>query len=950
MIKRILNCIKLIWSFIKRVFFAFFGKARWLLIIILFCTVTTVLSLVNFSLMPYIRGVRVGGVQSDEFIFEGVDMFSVGDSGLAVITNCDNKDSLDSQDAVAVFDLNTGEENYANIANVTADIFTNDYFPPHNFAVAGDGTIYAVRNDKLDDMSLIYARDTVVRLSSDYRYLGEVCSFEYDKPMRQRSSKLSRLHYHDGAVTFSVTETDGVWLYSIDTADHAVTKSRCYEPEQDGTFTTLVIPIDDAFLFLQSDGNVRVTKFDEPLGDSIYRFDVNAESKSNAPYFDRAVLVNGKLYVTDPQDPRAVYLLENGEFSKAFDVRSDIVEIGSYRPAGASKDTLVICLDNGIFTYADGELADKTPDIRFHPNLLMRIELLLEYILNYAIYGLIIHLIIRKKNLLYKQLILIIPVFIAIAVFIVVRVYNYSDEQISERFDNEIAIICELGTTSFDGYDFSKLMEAGSGTGSAYREVSEKLEKISNDHGNNWSDNYVFSIVYRTDDNAALVIAGDDRVYMPLVVRIDAAFTGMSDSADGVYIREDLKTLFTDLNRTSRLSAFGEITDKEDSGRYYLMISSDTNSLFVERRTILFRVGLYSILVIAILTALIVISLLHNLRIIRKATRVVRDIADGDLSARINYRSKDELGEICSQVNEMGQNLETLFREKDETEQFYYKFVPERFRELLGKEKFTDLSLGDAKYSELTVLFCDIRSFSVNSEMMTAKESFAFVNVIYGKMGPIIRENNGFVDKYIGDAVMALFENADDAVKCGIELYRAIVHDPHTAEELKVSDINIGIGVHSGMAMVGIVGESERLSGTVISDTVNLSSRLESLTKQYQTAMLLSKDTLDRLTDPGSLNLRYLGIVQVAGVNEVKAVYEVLDCLSDDKRAERTANKEELHEAIRLFHLGRRIEAALALQKLYEAGMNDHVTDMYLEYIDGMSDDDKGNVFRFVRK
>ena len=269
---------------------------------------------------------------------------------------------------------------------------------------------------------------------------------------------------------------------------------------------------------------------------------------------------------------------------------------------------------------------------------------------------------------------------------------------------------------------------------------------------------------------------------------------------------------------------------------------------------------------------------------------------------------------------------------------------------MLGKENFTDLALGDAKSCELTVLFCDIRGFSINSEMMTAKENFAFANVIYGKMGPIVRNNNGFVDKYIGDAVMGLFEKPDDAIRCGIELYKTIVLDPKTAEELKVSDINIGIGIHTGMAMVGIVGEEERLSGTVISETVNMSSRLESLTKQYKTAMLVSKDTIDRMADPDSLDLRYLGIVQVAGVNDVTALYEVLDCLPDTIRPQRSANNKDLREAIRLFSLGRRDEAVAALQQLSYSGRNDYVTDLYLDYIRNMSDDDKGNVFRFVRK
>ena len=135
------------------------------------------------------------------------------------------------------------------------------------------------------------------------------------------------------------------------------------------------------------------------------------------------------------------------------------------------------------------------------------------------------------------------------------------------------------------------------------------------------------------------------------------------------------------------------------------------------------------------------------------------------------------------------------------------------------------------------------------------------------------------------------------------------------------------------MAMVGIVGEEERLSGTVISETVNMSSRLESLTKQYKTAMLVSKSTIDRMSDPDSLDLRYLGIVQVAGVNEVEALYEVLDCLSDDMRIQRSSNRRELREAISLFSMGRRDKAAAALQELADSGRSDYVTDLYLNYI-----------------
>ncbi|MBR5087861.1 MAG: adenylate/guanylate cyclase domain-containing protein, partial [Ruminiclostridium sp.] len=354
----------------------------------------------------------------------------------------------------------------------------------------------------------------------------------------------------------------------------------------------------------------------------------------------------------------------------------------------------------------------------------------------------------------------------------------------------------------------------------------------------------------------------------------------------------------------------------------------------------------YMIVLLVLITA---ISVILSLRI-RNATRTVIRIADGDLTARIDNKSGDELGEICRQVNTMASNLEVIFDEKDKNEQFYYKFVPEKFRELLGKEKITDLALGDAESEEFSVLFCDIRSFSINSEMLTAKENFEFVNVVFGIAGPIIREYNGFVDKYIGDAVMALFESPDDALQAGIKIYRSIVLDPSVAERLNMRDINIGVGIHTGIARIGIVGESERLSGTVISDTVNLSSRLESLTKMYHTAMIVSKDTIDRMKDPDVLNKRYIGMVQVAGVNDVTALYEILDCLSDEERERRTANKDDFKEAVRLFHLGRREEAVEVLKGIQASGKADHVVDMYCDYIANMSSEDKGNIFRFVRK
>ena len=199
---------------------------------------------------------------------------------------------------------------------------------------------------------------------------------------------------------------------------------------------------------------------------------------------------------------------------------------------------------------------------------------------------------------------------------------------------------------------------------------------------------------------------------------------------------------------------------------------------------------------------------------------------------------------------------------------------------------------------------------------------------------------------------MALFESADDAVAAGIELYHAIVQNPNAEADFGIPSVKVGIGIHSGMARIGIVGENERMSGTVISNTVNLSSRIESLTKRYGTGMIISKDTLDRLKNPDALSTRYLGMVQVAGVNEVAGLYEILDCLEDGRRENLEQNKDLFRKAVRLFHMGDLQQSMEMFQTLTNQNPEDKAAPLYYQYIQEKltRGDTEHNVFRFVNK
>ncbi|MCI5208736.1 MAG: hypothetical protein D3910_08070, partial [Candidatus Electrothrix sp. ATG2] len=149
----------------------------------------------------------------------------------------------------------------------------------------------------------------------------------------------------------------------------------------------------------------------------------------------------------------------------------------------------------------------------------------------------------------------------------------------------------------------------------------------------------------------------------------------------------------------------------------------------------------------------------------------------------------------------------------------YSRFVPHIFFSFLGKESILDVDLGDQVEKELTVLFADIRDFTTLSENLTPKETFDFINSFLGQMGPIVYQSEGFVDKYIGDAIMALFPSAQQALHAAIQMNISLLSEQNQQQITNHQmPVRIGIGINTGNVMRGTVGQKNRMDGTVISD------------------------------------------------------------------------------------------------------------------------------------
>ena len=208
----------------------------------------------------------------------------------------------------------------------------------------------------------------------------------------------------------------------------------------------------------------------------------------------------------------------------------------------------------------------------------------------------------------------------------------------------------------------------------------------------------------------------------------------------------------------------------------------------------------------------------------------------------------------------------------------YSRFIPHEFLRLLNKESIVDIQLGDHVEKEMTICFSDIRDFTSISEKMEPLDNFEFLNSYLGQMGPIIQQYHGVIDKYIGDAIMALFPTcADDAVRGAIAMLQQLAEYNRIWQGTEFQAIRIGIGLHTGQLMLGTIGGQERMDGTVISDAVNLASRIEGMTKMYGTALLISENTHDKLQDVSQYAIRTIDRVKVKGKSKAVTVYEVFD-------------------------------------------------------------------------
>lgn len=259
---------------------------------------------------------------------------------------------------------------------------------------------------------------------------------------------------------------------------------------------------------------------------------------------------------------------------------------------------------------------------------------------------------------------------------------------------------------------------------------------------------------------------------------------------------------------------------------------------------------------------------------IEKLAEMIKMVSKGnfDVKARAKVRSHDEVGDLAEAFDHMTEGL----KERDKVKSLFSKFHGSSVAEdLIGK----DIGVG-GQNKDVVVFFSDIRGFTAFSEKRSPEEVVEMLNEYFGVMVKIINQHGGVVDKFIGDAIMAVWgaprssdRDAHNAVRACLEMRRNLdaLNEKRIARGQPA--INIGMGLHAGKAISGTIGSDERMEYTVIGNTVNTASRIEASTKAFGADLLVTDSVIEKVGEDFKVELA--GAAEVKGRSEAIKMYKV---------------------------------------------------------------------------
>lgn len=596
---------------------------------------------------------------------------------------------------------------------------------------------------------------------------------------------------------------------------------------------------------------------------------------------------------------------------------------------------LVAVLNDRILMYdAQSKLTGQLTQVNYQTTILFKewltwgAALAGIILLLFALRMVYVHVMNRRFSLFIKQVVVTVPIIVVCMLLLSNFIYNSFSARMEEEMHRELSLLARNGQHLIDGERLERLHTPEDYRNTDYEAIRKNMNFLF--EGGQAADRQgLYSTLYKYEDNQLYIIMDDDdgvNMFKPFemneeneAVRKDGSIlTGQWEDANGKWFY----AIGPVYNKA------GEVIGIYETGR-------DLSVLYQANQKIYKSILQNIYIITSILLVIIVAATFFMLSTIRKLRRSVIEMADGNWDVEVPVKSRDEVGDLGEQFNRMGRYIRQYIADITQFSEASYRFVPQQFFKALGKKGILDIRLGDQVQQNMPVMIANLRDFRKLSQTLTPMENFNFMNSFLRRFGPLVRQEDGLISKYLGAGFMALFPGyAEEALRTAIAIRQELTEYNAGRRRAGYVPVDIGIAIHKGPLMMGIIGEERRWEGNVISDDVHVTATLEKLSDDLGASILVTRDLFEQLRDPERFRHRSLGRITPEGQEEAIELIDVYEGDSEQDKQMKDRTKVMFERGLMLCQEGRFYDARETFVEVIKLNRMDKAAKLYFYLCD----------------
>lgn len=445
--------------------------------------------------------------------------------------------------------------------------------------------------------------------------------------------------------------------------------------------------------------------------------------------------------------------------------------------------------------------------------------------------------------------------------------------------------------------------------------TADTFNELNKDTYNRW----YYSVVYRYIDGKLHVVTGDAASYWATT---DYTY---GEKGNQVYMSA-VKPPKTALGENSDLTgtwvfALAPIYDRDGQVVGLFEVGTGQQSYLYFIQSYYGKLVTLNLSIAGIVLVLVIFVIVRMIRPLRILNESVKDITEGNWGTTVTVRTQDEIGNLSLVFNNMSLFIRDYINELTKLNEIYYKFIPLKVFELMNKKSIIEVGLGDYSKQEMTIVFINTYNYFDLSKGMGSKEQLDLLNHLFEEYANAIHSHNGIVGEFRNAGMLALFTDQRDALNTGYSI----------VQKMKEMNKNIKstVSIHYGEAILGVVGDENRMTTAVISKCVNEAVAIDKYAGRYNCSVLMTKQFIDSLQEPEA-NIRFIGELMDEHSKDSIQVNEWLETVHISNQNDYFKSKAIFERALDHFMIGKYLEAKAEFIQVIKMNSFDLVSKEYL--------------------